>query len=73
MNHTQTVMFSLFPYCYSVNSRFCIYVSEVILLGLVMLSWLCFQMNMDNYPPPPFSLAKDGRLVSMGQHRPGFP
>jgi hypothetical protein len=40
-------------------------------LGLVMLSWLWFQMNMDNYPH--FTLAEDGRIVSMGQHRPGFP
>jgi hypothetical protein len=39
-------------------------------LGLVMLSWLCFQMSMDNYPH--FTLAEDGRFVSMGQH-PGFP
>jgi hypothetical protein len=40
-------------------------------LGSVMLSWLCFQINMDNYLH--FSLTKDGRLVSMGQHRLGFP
>jgi hypothetical protein len=39
-------------------------------LGSVMLSWLCFQINMDNYPH--FSLTEDGRLVSMGQHRLGF-
>jgi hypothetical protein len=36
-----------------------------------MLSWLCFQINMDNYPH--FSLTEDGRLVSMGQHHTGFP
>jgi hypothetical protein len=35
-----------------------------------MLSRLCFQMNMNNYPH--FTLVVDGRLVSMGQHRPGF-
>jgi hypothetical protein len=28
-------------------------------------------MNMDNYPH--FTLTEDGRLVSTGQHRPGFP
>jgi hypothetical protein len=36
-----------------------------------MLSWLYFQMNMENYPH--ITLTEDGRLVSTGQHRPGFP
>jgi hypothetical protein len=40
------------------------YSSEVILLGLVMFSWLWFQLNMDDYPH--FFLAEDGRLCSMG-------
>jgi hypothetical protein len=40
-------------------------------LGLVMFSWLCFQMNMSNYPH--ITIAKDGRLCSTGQHRLGFP
>jgi hypothetical protein len=46
---------------------------EVMQLGLVMLSWLCFQMDMSNYPPPPVTIAEHGRLCSMGQHRLGFP
>jgi hypothetical protein len=45
--------------------------SEVITLGLVMFSWLCFQMNMYNYPH--ITIAEDGSLCSTGQHRPGFP
>jgi hypothetical protein len=40
-------------------------------LGLVTLSRLCFQMNMDDYPH--FFLTEDGRLCLMGQHCPGFP
>jgi hypothetical protein len=44
--------------------------SEMITLGLVMFSWLCFQINMDNYPH--VTIAEDGSLCSMGQHRPGF-
>jgi hypothetical protein len=36
-----------------------------------MFSWLCFQMNMDDYPH--FFLAEDGILCSMGQHCSGFP
>jgi hypothetical protein len=36
-----------------------------------MFLWLCFQINMDDYPH--FFLAEDGRLCSMGQHCPGFP
>jgi hypothetical protein len=51
-------------------SEFCSYFSEVIHLGLVIFSWLCFQMNMNNYPH--VSIAEDGRICSMGQHRPGF-
>jgi hypothetical protein len=39
--------------------------------GLVMFSWLCFQMNMNDYPP--ITIAEDGRLCSTGQHRPRFP
>jgi hypothetical protein len=40
-------------------------------LGLVMLSWLCFQMDMRNYTH--VTIAKDGRLCSTGQNRLGFP
>jgi hypothetical protein len=36
-----------------------------------MFSWLCFQMNMDNYPH--ITIAEDGSLCSTGQHRSGFP
>jgi hypothetical protein len=36
-----------------------------------MLSCLCFQMNMDNYPH--VTITEDGSLCSTGQHRPGFP
>jgi hypothetical protein len=43
----------------------------MITLGLVTFSWLCFQMNMDNYPH--VTIAEDGSLCSTGQHRPGFP
>jgi hypothetical protein len=32
--------------------------------GLVLLSWLCFQMNMGNYTH--VTIAKDGRLCSTG-------
>jgi hypothetical protein len=34
-------------------------------------SWLCFQMNMDNYPH--VTIAADESLCSTGQHRLGFP
>jgi hypothetical protein len=43
----------------------------MITLGLVMFSWLCFQMNMDGYPH--VTIAEDGSLCSMSQHRLGFP
>jgi hypothetical protein len=43
----------------------------MVTLGLVMFSWLCFRMNMDNYPH--VSITEDGSLCSTGQHRPGFP
>jgi hypothetical protein len=33
-----------------------------------MFSWLCFQMNMDNYPH--ITITEDGSLCSMGQHHP---
>jgi hypothetical protein len=36
-----------------------------------MFSWLCFQMNMDNYPH--VTITADGSLCSTGQHHPGFP
>jgi hypothetical protein len=36
-----------------------------------MCLWLCFQINMTNYPH--FYLTEDGRLRSMGQHYPRFP
>jgi hypothetical protein len=42
--------------------------SEMITLGLVTFSWLCFHMNMDNYPHVTIA-----SLCSTGQHRPGFP
>jgi hypothetical protein len=45
--------------------------SKMIILGLVTFSWLCFHMNMDNYPH--VTIAEDGSLCSMGQHCPGFP
>jgi hypothetical protein len=35
-----------------------------------MCLWLCFQMNMADYPH--FYLTKDGRLCSMRFHCPGF-
>jgi hypothetical protein len=44
--------------------------SKIITLGLVTFSWMCSQMNMENYPH--FTIAEDGRLCSTGQHRPGF-
>jgi hypothetical protein len=43
----------------------------MITLWLVMFSWLCFQINMENYPH--ITIAKDESLCSMGQHHPGFP
>jgi hypothetical protein len=45
--------------------------SKMITLGLVMFSWLYFQMNMDNYPH--VTIIEDGSLCSMGQHRPELP
>jgi hypothetical protein len=45
--------------------------SKMITLGLVTFSWLCFQMNMDNYPH--ITIAEDGSLYSTYQHRSGFP
>jgi hypothetical protein len=33
-------------------------------LGLVMFSWLCFQMNMSDYPH--ITITEDGRLCSTG-------
>jgi hypothetical protein len=36
--------------------------SEMITLGLVMFSWLCFQMNIDNYPH--VTITEDGILCS---------
>jgi hypothetical protein len=36
-----------------------------------MFPWLCFQMDMINYPH--VTIAEDGRLCSTGQHHPGFP
>jgi hypothetical protein len=43
----------------------------MITLGLVTFSWLCFQMNMDNYPH--VTITEDESLCSMGQYHPGFP
>jgi hypothetical protein len=43
----------------------------MITLGLIMFSWLCFQINMDDYPH--FTIDKDGSLCSTGQHRLRFP
>jgi hypothetical protein len=45
--------------------------SKMISLGLVTFSWLCFQMNMDNYPH--MIIAEDESLCSTSQHRLGFP
>jgi hypothetical protein len=42
----------------------------MITLGIVTFLWLCFQMNMGNYPH--VTIAEDGSLCSTGQHRPGF-
>jgi hypothetical protein len=36
-----------------------------------MFSWLCFQMNTNDYPH--VTIAEDGRWFSTGQHSPGFP
>jgi hypothetical protein len=38
--------------------------------GVSNVSWLCFQMNMSDYPH--ITIAEDVRLCSMGQHRSGF-
>jgi hypothetical protein len=43
----------------------------MITLGLVTFSWLCFQINMDNYSHA--TITEDESLCSTGQHRPGFP
>jgi hypothetical protein len=39
--------------------------------GLVIFSWLCFQMDKSDYPH--VTIPEDGWLCSMCQHRPGFP
>jgi hypothetical protein len=39
--------------------------------GLALFPWLCFQMDMRNYPH--ITIAEDGWLCSTGQHRLGFP
>jgi hypothetical protein len=70
-NWVRAVPFLLFSYCCSRYSSLEFSCSEIITLGLVMFSWLCFQMNMDNYPH--VTIAEDGSLCSTGQHRPGFP
>jgi hypothetical protein len=54
----------VFSYYCSLYTDFCIYFSDMINLGLVMFSWLCFQMNMSDYPH--ITIAKDGRLCSTG-------
>jgi hypothetical protein len=66
-----TVLFLLFPYCCSLYTEFCAYFSNVNNVVFVMFSWLCFQMNMNDYPH--VTIAKDGRWCSMGQHGSGFP
>jgi hypothetical protein len=50
---------------------FCAYFLNVINLGLVMFSWLCFQMNINDYPR--VTITEDGRLCSTGQHHLEFP
>jgi hypothetical protein len=66
-----TVPFSLFLTAIRFYTDFSFYIFEVNCLGLVTFLWLCFQMNMDDYPH--FFLAKDRKLCAMGQHCPGFP
>jgi hypothetical protein len=72
----ERILLEQFHFCFFLNAvrfytDFSFYLSEVIRLGLVTFSWLCFQVNMDDYPY--FFLAKDGRLCSIGQHCPEFP
>jgi hypothetical protein len=38
--------------------------SKMITLGLVTFSWLCFEMNMNNYPH--ITIAEDESLCSTG-------
>jgi hypothetical protein len=49
-NQVRAVPCFPFSYYYSHYSSSEFSCSEIITLGLVMFSWLCFQINMDNYP-----------------------
>jgi hypothetical protein len=66
-----TIPFSLFPYCCSLYTEFCILLSGYDQFGVSNVFAIMFQMNMRDYPH--VTITKDGRLCSMGQHRPGFP
>jgi hypothetical protein len=62
-------LFSLTVVCFYTDFSF--YHFKVNGLGLVTFLWLCFQMNLDDYPH--FILTEDGRPCSTVQHSPGFP
>jgi hypothetical protein len=65
-----TDLFSLFTYCYSLYTDFCIhFLSFCYRVSDIFMS--AFQMKLNDYPY--FNLAEDRRLCSMGHHCPGFP
>jgi hypothetical protein len=65
----ETVSFLLFTYCCPLITDCCIcFLSFGYGVSDIFMS--AFQMELNDYPH--FSLIKDGRLCSMGQHFPGF-
>jgi hypothetical protein len=64
-----TVLFSLFTYCCSLYTGFCICLLSFG-YGVSDLFMSVFQMELNDYLH--FDLTKDGRLCFMGQHCPGF-
>jgi hypothetical protein len=59
------VPFLLLSYCCSLYTDFCIYLSKLFMLGLVMCFMSDFQMSLDDYPH--CTLGKDGFLRTMGR------
>jgi hypothetical protein len=70
-NPLGTVLFLLFRTAVHIILVSIFVVFEMMQMGLVMISWLCFQMDMSNFPH--VTITEDGRLCSMGHHHSGFP
>jgi hypothetical protein len=65
-----TVPFSLFSYCCLLYTDFCIYISEMIIVGFSNIFLAVFSDEHERLPH--VAIPKDGRLCSTVQHRPGF-